>query len=56
MSPFRNPEPTNPRPVPPLKEIRRMPMTLNRILDAAGSLTIVFLALYVGAATFGLGG
>ena len=39
----------------PWREIRRMSRTLNRILDAASHVTIVFLALYVGAATFGLG-
>ena len=55
MSPPR-PRQTNPSTIPSLKEIRRMPLSLNRFLDAAGSLTIVFLALYVGAATFGLGG
>ena len=55
MSPFRTPETTFSS-LSPLKEIRRMPMTLNRILDAAGSLAIVFLTLFVSAAAFGLGG
>ena len=54
-----NPSPairSNPRLTSPLKEIRRMPMTLNRFLDTAGSLAIVFLTLFVSAAAFGLGG
>jgi hypothetical protein len=49
------PRQPNPSTVPPLKEIRCMPLTLNRFLDAAGSLAIVFLTLFVSAAAFGLG-
>lgn len=37
------------------KEIRRMSRHLNRFLDAFAHLTVVCLALYVGAATLGLG-
>lgn len=37
------------------KEIRRMPSTLIRFLDAMSHITVVFLALYVGLATVGLG-
>ncbi len=54
MSPFRTLE-TTPSTLSPLKEIRRMPITLNRFLDAAGSLAIVFLTLFVSASAFGLG-
>jgi hypothetical protein len=36
-------------------EIRRMPRTLMRFLDAMSHITIVVLALYVGMATVGLG-
>lgn len=37
------------------KEIRRMPRNLTRFLDSFSHVTIVFLALYVGLATVGLG-
>lgn len=40
----------------PRKEIRHMPHALNRFLDAAAHITIVSFALYIGAATLGLGG
>lgn len=37
------------------KELRRMPRTLIRFLDAMSHVTVVFLALYVAVATIGLG-
>ena len=37
------------------KELARMTRKLTRILDAMSHITIVILALYLGAATFGLG-
>ena len=37
------------------KELTRMTRKLTRILDAMSHITIVVLALYIGAATFGLG-
>jgi hypothetical protein len=37
------------------KELARMTRKLTRILDAMSHITIVILALYIGAATFGLG-
>ena len=37
------------------KELARMTRKLTRILDAMSHITIVVLALYIGAATFGLG-
>ena len=52
MSPPRMPRPHR-TPLVAWKEIRLM--SLTRFLDATASVTIVFLALYVGAATFGLG-
>ena len=56
MSSSPTPRP-NPQPSPaPWKEIRLMPLKLTRFLDATASITIVFLTLYVGVATFGLGG
>ena len=55
-SPARSkPKPVAPWPPATGKEIRRMSLKLTRFLDASASITIVFLALYVGAATFGLG-
>jgi hypothetical protein len=57
MNPPRRPR-TNPLfalPHVALKEIRLMSHKLNRFLDATASITIVFLALYVGVSTFGLG-
>lgn len=41
--------------VVPRKEIRRMPFNLSRFLDGTASITVVFLALYVGGATALLG-
>lgn len=38
-----------------LKEIRRMPRNLARFLDTFSQVTVVFLALYLGLATAGLG-
>jgi len=55
MSP-PGPTRSNPKPIAPWKEIRLMSLKLTRFLDATASITIVFLALYIGAATFGLGG
>lgn len=40
---------------PAWKEIRRMSRNLARILDALSHVTVVFLALYVGVATAGIG-
>ena len=37
------------------KEIRRMSRNLLRFLDTISHVTVVFLALYVGVATAGLG-
>lgn len=37
------------------KEIRRMPRNLIRFLDSLSHVTVVFLALYLGLATAGLG-
>lgn len=37
------------------KELRRMPRNLIRFLDTFSHVTVVFLALYVGLATAGLG-
>ena len=37
------------------KEIRRMSRNLARFLDTFSHVTVVFLALYLGVATFGLG-
>jgi hypothetical protein len=37
------------------KETPRMPVQLVRLLDAASHVAVVFLALYVGVSTFGLG-
>jgi hypothetical protein len=37
------------------KEIRRMSRNLIRFLDTLSHVTVVFLALYVGVATVGLG-
>ncbi len=54
MSPSRTLQST-PFTLSPRKEIRHMPITLNRFLDTAGSLAIVFLTLFVSAAAFGLG-
>jgi hypothetical protein len=54
MKPTPKPR-SNPNPLAPWKEIRGMPLNLNRFLDATASITIVFLALYLGAATVGLG-
>lgn len=45
-----------PKALVPWKEIRHMPRTLNRFLDAMAHITIVSFALYIGAATLGLGG
>lgn len=55
MTSLRLPRPM-PTPIAPWKEIRLMPLKLTRFLDATASITIVFLTLYVGVATFGLGG
>jgi hypothetical protein len=52
MSPPRMPRSKLP-PLVARKEIP--PMPLIRFLDATASVAIVFLAFYVGAATFGLG-
>lgn len=38
-----------------LKEIRHMPRNLARFLDTFSQVTVVFLALYLGLATVGLG-
>lgn len=38
-----------------LKEIRHMPRNLARFLDTFSQVTVVFLALYLGLATAGLG-
>lgn len=37
------------------KEIRRMSRNLARFLDRFSHVTVVFLALYLGVATFGVG-
>ena len=41
--------------VPAWKELRRMSRNLIRFLDTLSHVTVVFLALYVAAATLGLG-
>ena len=55
MSPQATPRPQPNRLAAACKEIRRMLRTLTRFLDSLASITIVCLALYIGAATFGLG-
>lgn len=42
-------------PVIPRKEIRRMPFNLTRFLDLTASITVVSLALFIGASTAVLG-
>ena len=49
------PRTTRPIPNPAWKELRRMSRKLIRVLDTLSHVTVVFLTLYVGVATFGLG-
>ena len=53
-----NPSPTprsHPNPLVAWKDLRRMTLKLIRFLDATAPITLVCLALFVGAATTGLG-
>ena len=49
------PRTIRPIPNPAWKELRRMSHKLIRALDTLSHITVVFLALYLGVATFGLG-
>ena len=55
MSPSRNPQDLKPQSPQPFMEIPRMPFTLNRFLDVAVSVLIVFIATLTAGATACLG-